>query len=111
MTQTLDLSYEAYQAYLLHRWLWALPLCVLAMVLVIAVRGEPIKAWVERLRGGQMLMCAGSLILAGFLPFALGILVGSTPLWVLGFIPVGAVSAVLALWFWFGTRAKTKGGV
>lgn len=94
----------------LGRWLWAVPLSVLALVVLVAVRGEPVKAWIGRLHGGQVFILASSLLVGGFCPLVAAAFFGSLRAgWPAGFVPVGAVSAVLVLWFWFGARATPKG--
>lgn len=94
----------------LGRWLWAVPLSVFALVVLVAVRGEPVKAWIGRLHGGQVFILASSLLVGGLLSLVAALLIDSIPAaWITGFVPVGAVSAVLVLWFWFGARAKPKG--
>lgn len=93
----------------LGRWLWAVPLSVLALVVLVAVRGEPVTAWVGRLHGGQVFILASSLLVGGLLSLVAALFIDSIPTaWLTGFVPVGAVSAVLVLWFWFGARAKPK---
>ena len=94
---------------LLERILWGFPIATLAAVLVVLVRGVTVKAWVGRLHGGQIFILIGALCGAGFLPMVVDIVDDELHLWVLGFIPVGAISAVLVLWVWFGARAKPKG--
>lgn len=109
-------AYEEKEAELrrerLGRWLWAVPLLVLALVVLVAVWGEPVKAWIGRLHGGQVFILASGLLAVGFLFLVVALFIDSIPTaWLTGFIPVGVLSAVLVLWFWFGARAKPKGDV
>lgn len=54
----------------LGTWLWVVPLSVLACVVLVAARGEPVKAWIGRLHGGQVSIFAGALMIGGFFPLA-----------------------------------------
>lgn len=98
----------------IDRWLWTLPLAALVLVIVVAIRGEAFKAWIGRLHVGQMIILVGGLLVGGTLFGPAGLFLvkawGSEGdwSWLLGFIPIGPISAVQVLWYWFGARAKAK---
>lgn len=95
------------------RWLWLVPLCVFVALILSVFRASRLKAWVGALHWGQLLILVPVLFLAGYLPMLVGLLlaealpgIGEGQYWVLGFIPLGVIAALLVLWWWFGARGR-----
>jgi hypothetical protein len=96
-------------------WLWLIPLAGFLVLIWSAVSASRLKAWVGELHWGQLLILCFVLFFSGYLPIGAGLLladafsgIGTGQGWVLGFIPLGPIAALLALWWWFGARRKSR---